>query len=51
VTGNAGKVKSQSGVIEVKGDVTGNVESASGTISCGKVAGNVKTMSGIIRTK
>ncbi|RZK31176.1 MAG: hypothetical protein EOO63_04845 [Hymenobacter sp.] len=51
VNGNASKVKTVSGAIEITGDVTGDVESVSGSIHCGKVAGKVKTVSGDIKTK
>jgi hypothetical protein len=51
VNGNVSKVKTVSGAIEITGDVTGDVESISGAIHCGKVAGKVRTVSGDIKTK
>ncbi|RZJ86743.1 MAG: hypothetical protein EOO60_13055 [Hymenobacter sp.] len=48
VNGNAGSVTTTTGPIEVKGDVTGSVESVSGSITCGKVSGSVKTVTGSI---
>lgn len=46
LTGNAKSVRTQSGDIEISGNVDGDVSSMSGDISCGDVAGNVRTASG-----
>jgi hypothetical protein len=48
VNGNAGSVSTTSGLIEITGDVLGSAESVSGSITCGKVSGNVKTVTGAI---
>lgn len=49
VEGNAGSISSKSGTITVQGDVTGSVDSVTGTITCGKVSGNVHTVNGTIQ--
>ena len=46
LTGNAKSVRTQSGDIQISGNVDGDVSSMSGGISCGDVAGNVRTASG-----
>lgn len=50
VSGNAGAITSTHGRIEIKGDVSGSVESISGPITCGKVGGSVESKNGPIST-
>jgi DUF4097 and DUF4098 domain-containing protein YvlB len=50
VEGNGGAVKTMSGDITVKGDVSGSVETMSGDVKVrGSVGGSVRTVSGDIR--
>ncbi len=49
VSGSAGSVKTLSGNVNIKGDVSGDANTMSGNLSCGNVGGSVKTMSGNIR--
>lgn len=49
VIGNAGKVTTMSGDVNVGVSVTGDVETMSGSVTCGDVGGDVETMSGSIR--
>jgi hypothetical protein len=51
ITGNVGNIKSGSGDVNVKGNVTGSVTTGSGDVECGNVGGNVDTGSGDIRFK
>ena len=48
VNGQVRKVDTTSGDVEVKGDVTGDIETLSGDINCGSVGGDISTMSGDI---
>lgn len=48
ITGNAQKIKTASGDVEIGGDVNGDVESMSGDINCENVEGDVHTSSGDI---
>ena len=48
IAGDAGKVSTMSGKVEVVGDVKGNVSTMSGKVVCGNVGGSVSTMSGKI---
>ena len=49
VSGNAKKVKSTFGDIEINGNVEGDVKSTSGDVECQDVGGSVETTSGEIR--
>ena len=51
ITGSVGKIKTQSGDVNIGGDVQGNVETLSGDVDAFIIHGNVKTMSGDIKTK
>lgn len=48
ISGNAGNIRTSVGDIEVKGSVSGSVDTQSGDIDCGDVGGNASTMSGDI---
>jgi hypothetical protein len=49
VKGNIGYVKTQSGDVDITGDViNGSVSTMSGDIVCGNVGGSISTMSGDI---
>ncbi len=50
IAGSAGAVSTQSGDVEVRGDITGSVNTMSGSVECGgSISGNVSTMSGSVR--
>jgi hypothetical protein len=50
VTGNAGKISTMSGDVDVQGSVEGSVQTMSGNVDCsGNVGGNVSTMSGDVK--
>ena len=51
VTGDSGNIQSQSGDIEIEGNVSGNVSTMSGNVDCGNIQGSVSTMSGNIKYK
>jgi hypothetical protein len=51
VNGNVGHVETQSGNVEVSGDVNGGIQTMSGSVLCGNISGSVKTMSGSIVSK
>jgi hypothetical protein len=52
VTGNCTSIKTQSGDIEVKSSILGNVQTMSGDVYCEQtIHGNVSTMSGDIKTR
>lgn len=48
INGTTNHVESQTGSINIKGDVNGNVESGTGDIKCGNVSGNVESSTGDI---
>jgi hypothetical protein len=48
VEGNANNIQTQSGDVEISGDVSGNVSTMSGDVVSDKIGGNVSTMSGDI---
>lgn len=48
ITGDVKDVNTQSGDIDVKGQVKGSVKTQSGDVECEDVAGNVSTMAGDI---
>ncbi|MGF6431514.1 hypothetical protein [Bradyrhizobium elkanii] len=50
VSGNVGHVVTQSGSVNVEGNVNGSVQTMSGSIDCsGSIGGSATTMSGNIR--
>lgn len=52
VTGDVGSVATQSGDVEVGGNIKGSVQTMSGNVDCsGSVAGNISTMSGKIKCR
>ena|ERR1035437_3204031 len=51
VTGDVGSVKTQSGDVEITGNVNGSIQSMSGSVDCGNVSGNISTMSGSVKHK
>lgn len=48
VTGDVGNVKTMSGDVDVSGDVKGSVQTMSGSVSCGNIAGGASSISGNI---
>jgi hypothetical protein len=48
VIGDVGNIKTQSGDVDVKGNVKGNIQTMSGDVDCQQVFGSVSTMSGDI---
>lgn len=48
VNGNVNELSTQSGSVNISGDVNGSVKTMSGSVNCGKISGSVKTMSGSI---
>jgi hypothetical protein len=51
VTGDVGSVKTQSGDVDVTGNVNGSIQSMSGSVDCGNVSGSISTMSGSVKHK
>lgn len=51
VTGDVGNIATQSGDVEVSGQVKGSVQTMSGDVDCGSIGGSVSTMSGEIKHK
>lgn len=51
VEGNVQSISTQSGDVEVSGDVDGSISTMSGDVDCGHVKGSVSTMSGDIKHK
>jgi hypothetical protein len=52
VTGDAGSVKTQSGDVDVTGNIAGAVQTMSGDVDCGgSISGSVSTMSGDIKSR
>lgn len=49
VSGDAGTIKSQSGDIDIAGNVFGSVSNMSGNISCGDVGLRANTISGVVK--
>lgn len=50
VTGDAGNVATQSGDVDVGGDIRGSVSTMSGDVDCGgSIGGSVSTMSGDVK--
>lgn len=51
VNGDVSSVKTQSGDIDITGNVSGDVKTMSGDIKCENIGGDVSTMSGDIKYK
>jgi len=52
VTGDVGSVATQSGDVDVGGNIGGSVQTMSGDVDCGgAIAGSVNTMSGDIKSR
>lgn len=49
INGDTGSVKTMSGDLDIRGNVSGDISTMSGDIKCGNVGGSVKTTSGDIR--
>ena len=49
ITGDVSNVKTQSGDVEISGNVTGSIQTMSGDVDCGTVGGSISTMSGDIK--
>jgi len=49
VAGNAGSVTTQSGDVDISGNVTGSIQTMSGDVSCDNVEGSISTMSGNVK--
>ncbi len=49
VVGDVKSIKTQSGDVEVTGNVNGSVQTMSGDVDCGNVEGSISTMSGNIK--
>ena len=49
VIGSVKNIKTQSGDVEVTGDVDGNIQTMSGDVDCGMIGGSVSTMSGNVK--
>ena len=51
VEGSVKSISTQSGDVEVTGDVDGNISTMSGDVDCGMVGGSISTMSGDVKHK
>ena len=51
ISGNAKTVHTQSGDVDISGNVEGGVQTMSGSVDCGNIGGSVSTMSGSIKHK
>lgn len=49
VTGDAGSIATQSGDVNIEGNVGGSVSTMSGDVDCGSIGGSVSTMSGDVK--
>jgi len=49
INGNVYSVKTQSGDVDISGDVSGSIKTMSGDVDCGNVTGSISTMSGDIK--
>ena len=49
ITGDVSNVKTQSGDVEISGNVTGSIQTMSGDVDCGNVGGSISTMSGDVK--
>ena len=46
VSGNCGEIELESGNVEVKGNVEGDIDVDAGNVRCGKVSGKISVMCG-----
>lgn len=51
VSGSVGSISTQSGDVDISGDISGSVSTMSGDVMCGEIFGSVSTMSGDIKNK
>lgn len=51
ITGDVHNVKTQSGDVDISGNVNGNIQTMSGDVDCGNVSGSISTMSGDVKHK
>ena len=52
INGDVGIIKTQSGSVEVNGNIKGSISTMSGSVDCeGSIEGSVSTMSGNIKSK
>jgi autotransporter translocation and assembly factor TamB len=49
ITGEVGNIKTQSGDVDISGNVGGSVQTMSGDVDCGNISGSVSTMSGDVK--
>ena len=49
ISGDVVNIKTQSGDVDIYGNVNGSVQTMSGDIDCGKISGSVSIMSGDIK--
>jgi len=49
ITGDVSNVKTQSGDVEISGNVLGSVQTTSGDVECGNVGGSISTTSGDVK--
>jgi hypothetical protein len=49
VEGSVKNIKTQSGDVDVTGDVDGNIQTMSGDVECAMVGGSISTMSGDVK--
>lgn len=49
VNGSVGDIRTQSGDVDVSGDVSGMISTMSGDVKCGNVGGKISTMSGDVK--
>lgn len=51
IVGKVDNVKTMSGDVDIKGDVSGNISTMSGDVDCFNVGGSISTMSGDVKHK
>jgi hypothetical protein len=49
INGDVSNITTQSGDVEISGNVTGSIQTMSGDVDCGTVGGSISTMSGDIK--
>lgn len=49
IVGDVSNVKTQSGDVEISGNVGGSIQTMSGDVDCGNVGGSISTMSGDVK--
>ncbi len=49
VKGDIGNLSTQSGDVDIEGNVSGSISTMSGDVDCGNVGGNISTMSGDVK--